>query len=298
VILLWGLPEDTPLRRVAEELEQLGVEQVLLDQRHAGSQRIELVCAERIEGALFDGERDVALAEIDGAYIRPWSSAQLADSDAHGAQALHGLDDALLTWADLAPARVVNRPAAMHLNGSKPAQLTVIRECGLEVPDTLVTTDPDIAEAFATRHEQVIYKSISGQRSIIRRLPRDEWPRLRDARNCPIQLQEHIPGQDIRVHVVGERVLATAVRADADDYRYARGEGAALREVELEDRLAALCVSMCREMGLLFAGIDLRYDHTSGRTVCFEVNPSPGFSYYEQETGQPIARAAAELLLG
>jgi glutathione synthase/RimK-type ligase-like ATP-grasp enzyme len=298
VILLWGLPEDTPLRRVAEELEQLGAEQVLLDQRHAGSQRIELVCAERIEGTLFDGERDLELNSIDGAYIRPWSSAQLADSDAHGTHALHALDDALLTWADLASARVVNRPAAMHLNGTKPAQLTLIRECGLDVPDTLVTTDPDVAEAFAVRHEQVIYKSISGQRSIVRRLPRDEWPRLRDARNCPIQLQEHIPGQDVRVHVVGERVLATAVRAEADDYRYTRGERATLREVELEDRLAALCVGMCREMGLLFAGVDLRFDPASGRTVCFEVNPSPGFSYYEQETGQPIARAAAELLLG
>lgn len=298
MILLWGLPEDTPLRRVAEELEKLGAEWVLLDQRHAGSQGVELVCAERIEGTLFDGERDHSLSRIDGAYIRPWSSAQLADSDAHGAHALHGLDDVLLTWADLAPGRVLNRPGAMHLNGSKPAQLTVIRGCGLDVPDTLVTTDPGTAEAFAAHHEQVIYKSISGQRSIVRRLPRDEWRRLGDARNCPIQLQEHIAGQDIRVHVVGERVLATAIRADADDYRYARGEGAVLREVELDDRLAALCVSMCREMDLLFAGIDLRFDPTSGRTVCFEVNPSPGFSYYEQETGQPIARVAAELLLG
>ena len=73
MILLWGLPEDTPLRRVAEELEKLGAEWMLLDQRHAGSQGVELVCTERIEGTLFDGEQDHSLSRIEGAYIRPSS---------------------------------------------------------------------------------------------------------------------------------------------------------------------------------------------------------------------------------
>jgi hypothetical protein len=30
-----------------------------------------------------------------------------------------------------------------------------------------------------------------------------------------------------------------------------------------------------------------------GRVICFEVNPSPAFSYYERHTGQPIARELA-----
>jgi hypothetical protein len=31
---------------------------------------------------------------------------------------------------------------------------------------------------------------------------------------------------------------------------------------------------------------------------CFEVNPSPGYSYFEANTGQPIARAVARYLAG
>jgi hypothetical protein len=31
---------------------------------------------------------------------------------------------------------------------------------------------------------------------------------------------------------------------------------------------------------------------------CFEVNPSPAFSYYEGNTGQPISRAVARHLAG
>jgi glutathione synthase/RimK-type ligase-like ATP-grasp enzyme len=47
---------------------------------------------------------------------------------------------------------------------------------------------------------------------------------------------------------------------------------------------------------LPFAGIDLRRRGGDGAWVCFEVNPSPGFSFYESRTGQPIARAVARYL--
>jgi D-alanine-D-alanine ligase-like ATP-grasp enzyme len=49
-------------------------------------------------------------------------------------------------------------------------------------------------------------------------------------------------------------------------------------------------------MGLLVAGIDLRRT-PDGRWSCFEVNPSPGFTYYQDKTGHPIDQAIAELLL-
>ncbi len=48
--------------------------------------------------------------------------------------------------------------------------------------------------------------------------------------------------------------------------------------------------------GLLVSGIDLRHAKRDNRWYCFEVNPSPAFSYYEQYTGQTIAAAVARLL--
>ncbi len=44
------------------------------------------------------------------------------------------------------------------------------------------------------------------------------------------------------------------------------------------------------------AGIDLRLD-PEGRWYCFEVNPSPGYSFFQEHTGQRIDRAIARLLL-
>jgi D-alanine-D-alanine ligase-like ATP-grasp enzyme len=50
-------------------------------------------------------------------------------------------------------------------------------------------------------------------------------------------------------------------------------------------------------LDLPVAGIDLRCT-PSAEWYCFEVNPAPGFSYYQQATGQPISSAIAILLAG
>jgi hypothetical protein len=50
-------------------------------------------------------------------------------------------------------------------------------------------------------------------------------------------------------------------------------------------------------MHLQVAGIDLRKT-SDGNWFCFEVNPSPAFTFYEEATGQPIAKAIANLLVG
>jgi glutathione synthase/RimK-type ligase-like ATP-grasp enzyme len=54
-------------------------------------------------------------------------------------------------------------------------------------------------------------------------------------------------------------------------------------------------LQLAQRLELPLAGIDLRRT-PDGRHVCFEVNPSPAFSFYEQRTGLPIAAAIARYL--
>jgi glutathione synthase/RimK-type ligase-like ATP-grasp enzyme len=84
----------------------------------------------------------------------------------------------------------------------------------------------------------------------------------------------------------------------ADDYRYARRQGGdtTIRPYVLPDDCADRFLALTVSMGLLVAGIDLRRT-PDGRWFCFEVNPSPGFTYYQDQTGHPIDQAIAELLL-
>jgi glutathione synthase/RimK-type ligase-like ATP-grasp enzyme len=56
-------------------------------------------------------------------------------------------------------------------------------------------------------------------------------------------------------------------------------------------------VALAAALDLPFAGIDLKLA-ADQRVVCFEVNPSPGFSWYESAAGLPISQAVACWLLG
>jgi glutathione synthase/RimK-type ligase-like ATP-grasp enzyme len=185
----------------------------------------------------------------------------------------------------------------MASNDSKPYQSQLIRSAGFSVPETLVTTDPDAARAFWRRHGDVIYKSVSSIRSIVTRLTLEHIERMRDVRWCPTQLQAYVHGQDYRVHVVGQRLFATAITSSADDYRYASRQGAevALRTVSLPDDVAERCLALSKVLELPLAGVDLRRAD-NGDWYCFEVNPSPCFTYYEHHTHQPMAEAVAHYL--
>lgn len=209
------------------------------------------------------------------------------------------MTETLSRWYEIAPARVVNRTAAMGSNFSKPYQAQLIRVQGLATPETLITNDPDLVREFHARHGRVIYKSISGVRSIVKSLEPGDFHRLEQIRWCPTQFQEFVEGNDIRVHVVDSKVFATIILSEATDYRYAHRQGreAELQPFDLPEELAKKCIRLARALALPFAGIDLKIT-PDRRVYCFEVNPSPAFSYYESHTGQPIARAVAEYLAG
>ena len=206
---------------------------------------------------------------------------------------------ALDTVCDHHPGLVINRPGAAIAMCSKPYQLSMITAAGLKVPATLLTNHPDQAHAFIeqTCDGRAVYKSASDYRSIVSRVGADELKRLDLITSCPTQFQKYVPGVDVRVHVIGEHVFASEVTSDAVDYRYARRDGrhCEIRPTTIPDEIQQRCLALTRKLGLTTAGIDLRRT-PDGDWVCFEVNPSPAFTYYQAHTGQAIGDALADLL--
>jgi glutathione synthase/RimK-type ligase-like ATP-grasp enzyme len=273
-----------------------------LDQHAVLETAVDLRVGAAVTGVVRTDNQRIDLGAITAAYLRPSDLPRLRPlaRAGHGSRSWRhavAITDALWSWAELTPALVVNRPMAMAGNHSKPYQSDQIRSCGFETPETLITTDARDVLAFWARHRAVIYKSISGVRSIVSRLTPQHLERLDDVAWCPTQFQRYVPGTDYRVHVVGDEVFACEVTSQADDYRYAGRQGATVqfRPCGLSENLAGRCRSLVARLGLTVAGVDLRRS-TDGTWYCFEVNPSPGFTYYEAATGQPIADAIARLL--
>ncbi len=301
MILLWGDPSERPLARVADELDALAAPWQLLDQRNERHAVADVSFDGRLHATVSSGGRTIHLDAVTAAYHRCQDPRRLfpsAASDPAGAEWQHvvAFEDAILGWLEVTKALVVNRPSSMGANSSKPYQLAQIAACGFRVPDTLVTTDPDAAAAFWLRHGDVVYKSVSGIRSKVSRLHESDRDRLDDVRFCPTQFQQFVHGVDHRVHVVGDRVFATRVDCPADDYRYSGDLRPVLTAADIGSVLEERCVALSRRMGLYLAGIDLRRT-PEGEWFCFEVNPSPAFTYYEDATAQPIAAAVAEVLM-
>lgn len=302
MILVWGIPDDGPTAAVIDALAARAAPLVVADQRNVLDTEVELAVDGTVEGTLRCGDTTVDLAAVTAAYVRPYDARRLPTVERAGAQSaawFHAVsvDDVLISFSEVTPAFVVNRPSAMASNGSKPFQSLWIGDLGFEVPETLVTTDPAAARDFWERHRDVVYKSVSGARSIVSRLRPEHLARLEHVTWCPTQFQEYVRGREYRVHVVGREVFACEIESDADDYRYAQQQGAevAIRATELPSECADRCRKLAETLGLALAGLDLRQSD-DGRWYCFEVNPSPGFTYYETATGQPIAAAIAGLL--
>jgi hypothetical protein len=297
--LLWGLASESPLAAVAGQLRTLGAKVALLDQRAVADTSLRLRVGREVSGELVvDGLR-LDLSQVRSVYMRPYDCRRISAVAAAGPdsplwQHAIELDDALLSWCELAPAMVINRPEAMTSNDSKPYQSRLIAAAGFRTPETLITTEASLADAFWGEHGDVIYKSCSGVRSIVQRFNPADRNRLDNLRWCPTQFQRRIAGTDCRVHVVGDEVFACRIMAEADDYRYDRD--AMIVPCELDADVAATCRNLSRALGLVVAGLDLR-ESVDGDWYCFEVNPSPGFTYFQARTGQPIDLAIAKVLL-
>jgi hypothetical protein len=306
VILLCGIPSESSQARLASALDELGADYRFVNQRRVRSSSIVLEHdGVSLGGVLEHDGWSVELADVTGVYLRFMDDRRLPElagetEDSPARRASRAFHDIVGQWADVTPARVVNRYAAMSSNFSKPFQAQLIAEHGFAVPETLVTNDPELVRAFVAEHGRVIYKSISSERSIVEVLDDDDLARLDAIRWCPVQFQAFVEGYDVRVHTVGGEAFATRISSDATDYRYATrqtGRAATMEPYELSPELAARCVALGAGLGLDLAGIDLRLT-PSGEAVCFEVNPSPVYSYYEAHTGQPMAAAIACYLAG
>ena len=303
MILLWGITGDEPLDLVRRALERQRSHYAFLDQQRVENTSLDLEVGQTVSGHLTTGEFRIDLERVGAAYLRPYDSRRMRAVERAGAtsplrQHALSIEDGLLAWAEITSSLVLNCPSAMASNNSKPYQSRFIHAAGFRIPDTLVTTEVEAALEFWERHGDIIYKSVSGIRSIVSRLKDSDRTRLSDIANCPTQFQKYIPGNDWRVHVVGDDVFACEIISEADDYRYAGGSGNSveIHARELPQDVSDCCIRVTEALRLPLCGIDLRRTPT-GDWYCFEANPSPGFSFYEAATSQPIADAIARFLI-
>ena len=206
----------------------------------------------------------------------------------------------------------VNRPEANAQADCKPVQLQQAMSHGLHVPPTLITNRLESALDFQKLHKDIVCKSMhSGvvphgitQRSLFtQRLDSDALASLDVLGPEPYLLQAFIDKiADIRVTVIGHQTFACRIDSQqqieaAVDWRQGRVDDLQHDPFDLDDALTERLVALVSSFGLRFAAIDLVVDQ-NGDYVFLEVNPNGQWAWIEQLTGQPIASALVDELVG
>jgi glutathione synthase/RimK-type ligase-like ATP-grasp enzyme len=174
----------------------------------------------------------------------------------------------------------------------KPHQLDVIRSLGCEVPETLITNNPDDAFAFLEQYPDSIVKPAAGGALTLNPIEVSS-ELLKQIRIAPAIFQQRIRGDDIRVIVIGDEVVSAAcilVPPDTIDFRgdneYAQGN-IKYQEVELPAKVKQDSLRICQALGYRYGGIDLKRSREN-RFVFLECNNSPIYLDVENKLGHPI----------
>ena len=199
---------------------------------------------------------------------------------------------------------IVNDPFNEAVALRKPYQLSAARRVGLEIPKTLISNNAEsIRDFWRSLKGNCIYKPLTSPSwtfTETRVLTEEDLCHLDRLRHAPMIVQEKIDkGVDVRVNIFGSMVYACEVKTSIPqaelDWRL--DVTARWYEHQLPKDIATKLIGLLRALKLHYGCIDLRR-RPNGDYCFFEVNPSGQFLFAEIDTGQPLLRSLAQLLIG
>lgn len=193
---------------------------------------------------------------------------------------------------------VLNPPRAVEAAVDKYLALALLDGNGVPVPPTWVGESADAAlDAFDALGGDVVVKPLFGSegRGLVRvsdrELARRTFTTLARL-NAVLYVQAAVrhPGHDLRVFVLGDRVLGAFRRhAAPGDWRTNVALGGRAERCELDAGLQKLAIRSARAVGATMAGVDLMHDTDRDAHVVLEVNAVPGWRALAEVTGIDIA---------
>lgn len=207
----------------------------------------------------------------------------------------------LLQEFALAGITIVNAPRAIETCVDKHLTDLRLRHAGLPVPRTVVTqSSTDAMIGFADLGRDVVIKPLFGSegRGMIRITdPELAWRTFRAIEHtCSvIYLQEYVhhPGWDLRVFVLGERIVGSMKRSAKSDWRTNVAQGAHAESVLIDDRTRSLALHAARVVGCEVAGVDL-LPGPHGEWYVLEVNAVPGWRTLQDVCQVDVASSLVE----
>lgn len=213
---------------------------------------------------------------------------------------------------ELMGVRVFNSARTIEISDDKIATYQTLAAHNLPIPKTIAapkmfagsaTFNPDdykeaitklgypmiIKEAFGSFGEQVylVYNE------------REMHAKLTELQGKPLVLQEFISssyGRDIRIHVTGEKVVASMTRHAEDDFRANVTAGGTMQPYQPTTYEKKLAIAAAQAIGAEFAGVDLLFGLNEKALIC-EINSNAHIRNIYNCTGVNVAESMMDHIL-
>jgi ATP-grasp ribosomal peptide maturase len=264
---------------------------------------------QRWSGALRTPTRTVDLDEVTAVLYRAPEAyrfpASLTPAERQHAnlEAKYGLGGVLSSL----PVLWVDHPARMADAAYKPVQLATAAQCGLLVPDTMITTVDTDVRRFADEGPTVtkllgsnmIAEQGVRKLSFTRLLDQTDLADLAGLGQTTHAFQRWVPKRcEARVVVIGHHVTATAIHAGSPaslvDWR-SDYDALSYEAIELPATVEAGIRDLMHRFDLRYGALDFVIT-PDGEWVFLELNPGGQYGWIEAATGVPLTAYLADLL--
>jgi glutathione synthase/RimK-type ligase-like ATP-grasp enzyme len=221
---------------------------------------------------------------------------------------LHEIDTFLFNLFAIIKGKWLSHPESIRRAENKFYQLSLARESGFHVPNTIITTDRSVLKEFFKQNDQTVVKPISKGRInysdntskliFTNIVSRSIFAELDNFELTPAIFQEHIDKDyEIRVTVVGENVFGAVVysQTDMDTVVDWRRKKLQFLKYDVPEDLRNKCIGMLKALGISFGAFDF-IRSKSGKYYFLEVNPNGQWVWIENDTRQPISESIINFL--
>lgn len=210
----------------------------------------------------------------------------------------------------------INEPSAAARANHKLRQLIVARQCGFDIPPTLVSNDADDVVSFAQKHgPHIVMKPFGGAQwqdkvsgamsySLTTELSAEDLSNRRSIEVAPAIYQKRVDIQfELRVTAFGGQLLAARInsqeRGRATDWRHDVNYGdMPIHAFTLPAEVADRCLELLKALGLKFGCLDLAVTQDN-QYVFLEVNEAGQFLWVEEmDIKIPLLREFSRYMAG
>ncbi|EIE01432.1 MvdC/MvdD family ATP grasp protein [Leptospira licerasiae] len=315
-VLIITNKEDITVDFVISRLIELGVNYFRFNTEEIGSELSIKIHSVNFGISIYDNikNKEINLSYFDSVYYRRPKLPIIPINTSPGeALFLSQEITVILEYVNLSLAnkKWLNTVSDLKRAENKLNQLRIAKEIGFNIPESLVTNIPEIAQKFISDQISAIIKPLkvglieepnANSKIVYTNEINDKFIANIDRVSVfPVYIQRKVEKAfDIRVTIVAEEIFAVSI--DSQSNEYSRTDWRAAKEIlphqsiDLPEKIQKFCFSIMKYYNLNFAAIDLVLSN-DGEYYFLEINPNGQWAWIEQLTNYPISQSIANFLV-